>query len=303
MKRLCSSFFALLCLALAALVQAQPVPQVSSGSIQRLENFPSKYVAARHIDVWLPDGYSASKRYNVLYMQDGQGLFDPSATWFKKAWHVDVTLSRLLREGRIADAIVVGIANAGKSRWSEYFPEKFLPWVNESTRRAFMDKWMEQQARSDAYLRFLVEELKPAIDLRFSTHPQREHTFVMGSSMGGVISIYAMNEYPEVFAGAAGLSTHWVGTFEANSALPLAAFNYLRDHLADPVNHRLYMDRGTTELDAIYGTYQNFVDEIVRDRGYGAANFQSRVFDGEGHNEDAWARRLEVPLLFLLGKP
>ena len=69
------------------------------------------------------------------------------------------------------------------------------------------------------------------------------------------------------------------------------------------MNHRLYMDRGTTELDAIYGTYQSFIDEIVRDRGYGAANFQSRVFDGEGHNEDAWARRLEVPLLFLLGKP
>lgn len=293
---------ALLGLALSAFVHAQPVPQVSSGSIQRLENFPSKHVAARHIDVWLPDGYSRSKRYSVVYMQDGQGLFDPSATWFKKAWHVDVTLSRLLREGRIADTIVVGIANSGKARWSEYFPEKFLPWVSESTRRAFVDKWMEQAPRSDAYLRFLVEELKPAIDQRFSTRPEREHTFVMGSSMGGVISIYAMNEYPQIFGGAAGLSTHWVGTFEPNSALPLAAFNYLREHLADPRSHRLYMDRGTTELDAIYGTYQGFVDEIVRDRGFDASNSMSRVFEGEGHNEDAWAKRLETPLLFLLGK-
>lgn len=301
-KKLCLPVSTLLGLALSAFVHAQPVPQVSSGSIQRLENFPSKHVAARHIDVWLPDGYLPSKRYNVVYMQDGQGLFDPSATWFKKAWHVDVTLSRLLREGRIADTIVVGIANAGKARWSEYFPEKFLPWVNEATRRAFMDKWMEQQPRSDAYLRFLVEELKPAIDQRFSTRPEREYTFVMGSSMGGVISIYAMNEYPQVFGGAAGLSTHWVGTFEPNSALPLAAFNYLHEHLADPRSHRLYMDRGTTELDAIYGTYQSFVDEIVRDRGFDASNSMSRVFEGEGHNEDAWARRLEIPLLFLLGK-
>ena len=301
-KNLWLPIFALLGLTLSAFVHAQAVPQVTSGSIQRLENFPSKHVAARHIDVWLPDGYSPSKRYNVVYMQDGQGLFDPSATWFKKAWHVDVTLSRLLREGRIADTIVVGIANAGKARWSEYFPEKFLPWVNESTRRAFMDKWMEQQPRSDAYLRFMVEELKPVIDQRFSTRPEREHTFVMGSSIGGVISIYAMNEYPQVFGGAAGLSTHWVGTFEPNSALPLAAFNYLREHLADPRHHKLYMDRGSIELDALYGTYQSFVDEIVRDRGFDASNSMSRVFEGEGHNEDAWARRLEIPFLFLLGK-
>ena len=76
--------------------------------------------------------------------------------------------------------------------------------------------------------------LKPAIDARYATRPGREHTFIMGSSMGGLISIYAMNEYPQVFGGAAGLSTHWVGSGEANSHLPLAAFSYLRDHLADP---------------------------------------------------------------------
>ena len=303
MKKMSLTLFALLGLALSAAAPAQPVPQVSSGSIQRLENFPSKYVAARHIDVWLPEGYSAAKRYNVVYMQDGQGLFDPSVTWLKKAWHVDVTLSRLMRQGRIADTIVVAIANAGKSRWSEYFPRKFLPWVNAATRQAFVDQWLEREPRSDDYLRFMVEELKPAIDQRFSTRPEREHCFVMGSSMGGVISIYAMNEYPQVFGGAAGLSTNWVGTLEANSALPLAAFNYLSEHLADPREHRLYMDRGTTQLDAIYGNYQRFIDEIVRDRGYDASNFQSPVFEGEGHNEDAWAKRLEIPFLFLLGKP
>lgn len=161
---------------------------------------------------------------------------------------------------------------------------------------------MEGRPRSDAYLRFMVEELKPAIDKRFATRPERAHTFIMGSSMGGVISIYAMNEYPQIFGGAAGLSTHWVGSFQANASLPLAAFNYLRDHLADPQDHRLYMDMGTTELDAIYAPYQTFVDQIVRDRGYNTSNFVSRVFTGEGHNETAWAKRLEIPFLFLLGK-
>jgi enterochelin esterase-like enzyme len=125
----------------------------------------------------------------------------------------------------------------------------------------------------------------------------------MGSSMGGLISIYAMNEYPQVFGGAAGLSTHWVGSHTANSALPLAAFNYLRDHLASPDTHRLYMDHGSTELDALYGPYQAFVDEIVRDRGYTEKNGLSRRFEGEGHNEQAWARRLDSILVFLIGKP
>jgi enterochelin esterase-like enzyme len=123
----------------------------------------------------------------------------------------------------------------------------------------------------------------------------------MGSSMGGLISVYAMNEYPQVFGGAAGLSTHWVGSFEANAALPLAAFNYLQRHLADPATHRLYLDHGTTELDALYAPYQAFIDQIVRDRGYSAANSVSRVFEGAGHNEKAWAARLEIPLLFLMG--
>ena len=125
----------------------------------------------------------------------------------------------------------------------------------------------------------------------------------MGSSMGGLISVYAMNEYPQVFGGAAGLSTHWVGSHQPNAALPLAAFNYLRNHLAPPDGRRLYMDHGTTELDAIYAPYQAFVNEIVRDRGYTAQDSLLRVFEGTGHNERAWAARLEVPLLFLMAPP
>jgi hypothetical protein len=112
-------------------------------------------------------------------------------------------------------------------------------------------------------------------------------------------------EYPQVFGGAAGLSTHWVGTFEPNAALPLAAFNHLQRHLPPPLPapglRRLYMDHGTTELDAIYAPYQAFVNEIVRDRGYSARDSLLLVFAGTGHNERAWAARLEVPLVFLLG--
>lgn len=286
---------------------AQPLPQPEHGRIDRLADFPSRHVDARNVDVWLPDGYesdkAAGKRFNVIYMHDGQMLFDARTTWNHQAWNVDRTLTRLMQAQRLPPTLVVAVWNNGKLRHSEYYPQKFLPHVREPVRSSFIDKALQGRPRADAYLRFLVEELKPAIDARYATRPDREHTFTMGSSMGGLISIYAMNEYPQVFGGAAGLSTHWIGIFEANSHLPLAAFNYLRDHLAEPATHRLYMDHGTTELDALYAPYQPIVDLIVRDRGYTAANSQSRVFEGAGHNEVAWAQRLETPLLFLMGSP
>lgn len=289
---------ALVCSAL----QAQPLPIVASGHIERLADFPSRYVDARHVDVWLPEGYTPAQRYQVLYMHDGQMLFDAATTWNKQAWGVDRTVSRLVQEERIAPTIVVGIWNNGKFRHSEYFPQKQLEFMPLAERTAHTNEALQGKSRADDYLRFLVQELKPAIDKRYATLPDATSTFIMGSSMGGLISVYAMNEYPQTFGGAAGLSTHWVGKHQANAAIPLAAFNYLTRNLADPKNHRLYQDHGTTELDALYAPYQVFVDELARERGYTSANYLSKVFDGEGHNEVAWAARLEVPLLFLMGK-
>jgi enterochelin esterase-like enzyme len=299
---LCKQFFLIVAfLFLGSLSMAEELPQVSTSKLERLENFPSRFVAPRHVDVWLPPGYSQGGRYSVIYMHDGQMLFDAQTTWNKQAWQVDVTVARLIKEGRIPPTIVVGIWNNGKYRHAEYFPQKHLDYLPPASRDKLIAQALEGKPMADAYLRFLVEELKPAIDRKYATQPAAAHTFVMGSSMGGLISVYAMSEYPQVFGGAAGLSTHWVGSHQANATLPLAAFNYLRDHLAAPEGHRLYQDHGTTELDALYAPYQRFVDEIVRERGYTQTNFMSRTFENEGHNEMAWAKRLEIPLVFLMG--
>jgi enterochelin esterase-like enzyme len=282
---------------------AEPMPQVAVGRVERLASFPSRFVDARHVDVWLPEGYTAAKRYAVLYMHDGQMLFDAGTTWNKQAWNVQVAVQRLINEGRIPDTLVVGIWNNGKFRHSEYFPQKYLPGMPEALRAKLVKDGLQNKPQSDNYLRFLVEELKPAIDARYATRPEPASTLLMGSSMGGLISVYAMNEYPQVFGGAAGLSTHWIGGYKPNAAIPLAAFNYLRAHLAGPATHRLYQDHGTTELDALYAPYQVLVNDIARERGYeDGRNFETRVFEGTGHNEKAWAARLDVPLLFLLGK-
>lgn len=291
-------------LPLASTARAAALPQVNVGHVERLADFPSQYVDARNVDVWLPNGYTPRKRYAVLYMHDGQMLYDAATTWNKQAWQVQDTVQRLIDEGRIADTIVVGIWNNGKLRHSEYFPAKYLAAMPARQRAAHIKDHLDGKPRSDAYLRFLVEELKPAIDARYATRPEAASTYLMGSSMGGLISVYAMNEYPQVFGAAAGLSTHWTGIGRPNAAIPVAAFTYLQQHLADPATHKLYQDHGTTELDAIYAPYQAVVDDIVRERGFeNGRNFDSRVFDGAGHNEKAWAARLAIPLLFMMGKP
>jgi enterochelin esterase-like enzyme len=283
----------LLVLMIGASAAADPLPSVASGTIRRLELFASRYVAARNVDIWLPPGYATGKRYDVLYMHDGQMLFDPGVTWNKQSWDAAGVLSRLIAAGRARPTIIVGIWNNGAMRHAEYFPEKFLPLMPEPMRSQFVKQALEGKPSADGYLRFMVEELKPYIDAHFQTRPERAHTFIMGSSMGGLISTYAICEYPQVFGGTASLSTHWIG-------IPLAAFEYLQAHLPAPETHRLYMDHGTQGLDANYGLAQSFVDQVVRDRGYTAANWKSLVFEGAAHSENDWSARLDVPLQFLL---
>lgn len=297
----------LFCFAMSKSAVAQPLPKPETGRIERLASFPSKFVDARHVDVWLPDNFDALKaagqRFNVIYMHDGQMLFDSTSTWNKQAWHVDRTVSQLVQSNKIPPCIVVGIWNNGPFRHSEYFPQKFLLNMRTELREELIQSTLKGKPRSDAYLKFIVEELKNYIDKRYPTSPSATHTLIMGSSMGGLISVYAMSEYPDIFGAAAGISTHWVGISQPNSYIPQAAYEYLREHLPDPKNHRLYQDHGTVELDAMYGVYQGFVDQIARDKRYQevgpGATFKTLVFEGTGHNEMAWARRLEVPLEFI----
>ena len=158
------------------------------------------------------------------------------------------------------------------------------------------------------YLRFLVEEVKPFIDKTYSTKKDREHTFHMGSSMGGLISSYAVAKYPEVFGGAGCLSTHSI-LYLANSdaarasvdAANLCYVDYLRTNLK-PNGCKMYMDRGDQTLDAQYPKYQDRLDKMFKDAGWDDAHYVSKVYPGHAHEEKAWASRLEVPVLFFLGK-
>ncbi|MCX6284372.1 MAG: alpha/beta hydrolase-fold protein [Bacteroidetes bacterium] len=281
---------------------------VASGRVQRFENFHSQFVAARTIDVWLPESYSTGKKYAVLYMHDGQMLFDSSSNWNHQEWGVDETAGMLMKKQKIRDCIVVGIWNNGKYRHSEYFPQKpFESLTKEqqdtiySSTRTKTEALFAANVQSDRYMEFLVKELKPFIDSAFSTFQDRGNTFIAGSSMGGLISLYAICEYPGVFGGAACLSTHWPGILSTrNNPIPAAFMSYLNSHLPDPSTHKIYFDYGDQTLDSMYKPYQVQADAIMRSKGYTSENWMTREFPGENHSEKAWAKRLNIPFEFLL---
>jgi len=282
---------------------AQTLPKVASGKIERIDNFKSQFVEPRNVDIWLPEGYNSETKYSVVYMHDGQMLFDSTQTWNKKEWGVDETLGRLIKERKIDRCIVVAIWNTGGNRISEYFPTKVFSLLDNKTQSKFIEKYTNgKPANGDNYLKFLVNELKPYIDQKFSTFPDKDHTFMIGSSMGATISIYAINEYPEVFGGVACLSTAWLSSIEPNYEIPTATFEYLKHNLASPFGHKIYMDYGTGESDKSYVLTQSFIDLIAKGKGYSDYNYLSKVFEKEQHDEIAWSKRLSIPVEFLLSK-
>jgi enterochelin esterase-like enzyme len=302
MKNMLKILVFAICLAFCATAFAQV--NVSSGMVKRLEKFASKYVDPRNIDVWMPDGYSSKKKYAVLYMHDGAGLFDATKTWNKQEWGVDETLGKLIKDGKVRDTIVVGVWNNGKFRHSEYFPQKTLAELSAETRDFITSKSLENKPQSDNYLKFLVEELKPYIDKNFSTKKDVKNTFIAGSSMGGLISIYAICEYPNIFGGAAGISTHLPMIIDPKTpnveSVSLSFRNYLEKNLPKANSRKIYFDYGDKTIDAYYPPLQKKVDEIMTAKGWSEKSWITKFFPGEEHSEKSWSKRLDVPLEFLL---
>lgn len=253
----------------------------------------------RRIDVWLPPQYEQepARRFRVLYMHDGQNIFNRSAIT-GVGWNVHGNICTLSERDEITPPIVVGLSSTF-NRIGEYTPEQVL---EDPGAEAYFRKvqaampYLYKGIASDAYLRFIVNDVKARIDRDFRTLPGAESTFIMGSSMGGLISLYAFCCYPQVFGGAACLSTHW-------PILGAHMQTWCQNRLPEPGQKRLYFDHGTVGLDATYVPYQEAFDKLLQERGYRPEqDFLSRVFPGADHNESAWAERLPVPLRFLLGR-
>jgi enterochelin esterase-like enzyme len=277
------------------------IPTAARGTLERFPQFTSQYVPSRDVVVWLPEGYQIGDSCDVLYMHDGNMLFDATTTWNRREWQVDEVTDSLIQAGLIRPCIVVGIYNTD-DRLAEYFPAKTWQHVAETDRKDADLK----KLTADAYLQFIVEELKPFIDQRYKPLTTREHTFMMGSSMGGLISLYALCECPQVFGGVACLSSHLSMAHLPNGVdgEPWATGfrNYVGQHLPEVNGSLIYMDHGTEGFDADYGQYQEQLDSVIRAKGWDAQHYMSLVFDGDDHNETCWGKRINQPLQFLLSK-
>ena len=282
--------------------------KVTSGSIKLYKDYKSQFVDSRTIAVWLPDGYNETESYSVLYMHDGQNLFDANTTWHGLAMEVDAVLGKLITDNKVQKTIVVGIYNNGDYRHSEYFPEKIIKNIPDGSRKIVVENQLKSKPQADNYLRFLVEELKPFIDKNFYTKTDLSNTIVGGVSMGGLISLYAMCEYPQVFGGAICMSTHLPMVKDQQLAmvadLDVASKfrNYLLENLPSPDNHKIYMDYGDQTLDAYYKTFQQKIDMVLNEKRYNDKSWTTKFFAGEGHSEASWTKRLDIPLVFMLPK-
>lgn len=285
-------------------------PKASVGKVQSFSNFPSQFVKTRNIHVWVPqyyrDAVDAGIRFAVVYMHDGQMLFDRSITWNQQEWGVDETAQRLINDEQVIPFIVVGIENGGEQlRYAEYMPQKPYELLPESVKQQLAKQLEDQNTtiQSDNYLKFLVTELKPFIDRNFYTLPERPFTYVAGSSMGGLISWYAVAEYPDVFGGCACLSTHFIGGGDNQDFRIYQEFErYMKAELPVSGTHRLYFDYGDQTLDQYYPPFFARFEKALVEMNADPEQVIVRYFPGAAHTETAWQERLDIPLSYLLGK-
>lgn len=282
---------------------------VSSGTLLR-GTFKSKFVSDRDLDIWLPDGYDGKRKHAVLYMYDGQMLFNASTTWNHQEWRVDETIDSLLSKHAILPTIVVGLHNGGAQRNFEYFPQKPFEQLPPSFADSLSTAIAEakgaaaaSEVSSDLYLRYLVEEIKPMVDAQFATYTLPSTTVIAGSSMGGLMSMYAALEYPNIFGTALCLSTHWPGGFAPNNEVPNAMVAYMSAMVRPELGQKFYFDLGTETLDGFYAPYQSRIDSLMHEKGMEpGTHWLTKIYAGDAHDERSWAARLHVPLLFALEK-
>ena len=240
------------------------------GKVEYHRNIYSRILEEnRDFFVWLPSGYNAnlSKRYPVIYMLDGQNLIDPKTSFAGRDWQVDEMVTRLIKEHKLKEIIIVGINNS-KDRLEEY----------------------SDSVKGEIYRQFMIKDLKPFVDLKYRTLTDNKNTAVMGSSMGGLASFILAWKHPEVFSMAGCMSS----SFYYNDD---KVFKMLEDYKGTKKQIKFYIDHGEDGLvrgQEMFCKLSQMGYVIGTDLDY----FYAR---GAEHNETEWAKRLERPLTFFFG--
>ncbi len=253
-----------------------------TGNIQLHRSFHSPHLPVdRDVIVYLPPGYDhdPSRRYPVLYLQDGQNLFDSATAFLGNEWGLDEAAEYLIEKGEIAPLIIVGIYNTGVKRISEYTPVRDRRGRGGLARR---------------YGRMIVEDLKPFIDSQYRTSTGPEDTGLGGSSLGGLVSLFLGLQYPEVFGKLAVMSP---SVWWANRDI-LQRVRRLRPK----ARAKIWLDIGTAEGGRPYLVQrdtQDLKDALVEKGWKPGVDLAFHVDQGAGHDEKAWGYRIQYALKFL----
>ncbi len=264
-------------------------PPTLTGNIQRHANFPSKILKNRRdVLVYLPLGYrrSTSRRYPVLYLHDGQNVFDAATAFGGVEWGVDETAQNLIRQKLIEPLIIVAVANMGEDRIHEYAPTRGV--YHQTGERKKRSRGLARQ-----YGDFLVKELKPFIDRKYRTRREAEFTGLGGSSLGGLVTLAIGVLYPEVFTKLIVMSPSiWWDDF---AILRLVDFYEKKPKL------KIWLDTGTNEPG--WENARKLRDLLV-EQGWRLYD-DLHYFEAEGadHSERAWAARIDPALRFLFPPP
>jgi predicted alpha/beta superfamily hydrolase len=256
-----------------------------TGNIKRHRAFPSKILGNRRdVLVYLPRGYRrfSRRRYPVLYLQDGQNVFDAATSFSGVEWGVDEAAERLIKENLIEPLIVVAVANTGEQRIDEYAPTRGV--IDAKAKRKKRSKGLARK-----YGHFLMDELKPYIDRKYRTNPGAEFTGLGGSSLGGLVTFAIGILYPQVFGRLMVMSPSiWWDNF---------AIYRLVDSIEQKPPLKIWLDTGTAEPG--WEQARELLNRLVEKGLKLQKDLQYMEAQGAGHSEAAWAARVEPALRFL----
>jgi predicted alpha/beta superfamily hydrolase len=256
-----------------------------TGNIKRHRGFPSKILENRRdILVYLPSGYRrlSRRRYPVLYLHDGQNVFDAATSFSGVEWSVDETAERLIKGNLIEPLIIVAVANTGEERIHEYAPTRGV--IDAKAKRKKRSKGLARQ-----YGHFLMEELKPYIDRKYRTNPDAEFTGLGGSSLGGLVTLAIGILYPHAFRRLMVMSPSiWWDDF---------AIYRLVDSIEQKPPLKIWLDTGTAEPG--WEQARELLNRLVEKGWKLHKDLQYMEVQRADHSEAAWAARVEPALRFL----
>lgn len=301
--------FRLFAALLALLGLAAPLAAEDTGRFIEYQNVAAEGLPDQRLSIWLPPGYDApgSRRFPVLYMHDGHNLFDVKNSNFNKIWAADQAMLAVSASGKVEPHIIIGIWAPGNDRYRQYLPRSAYDAAPPAV-RAQMEAMAAGDVISDRYLAWIAGPLKSWVDTSFRTRTGREDTAIIGSSMGGLMSCYAILERPQVFGRAGCVSSHWPAVDPRVVAGEDSGVKALWDawfaaRLGKPDGRRIWMDHGTATLDQFYAPYQQVIDARFAAEGWQRGrDWESRVYEGAEHEENAWAARLPEIFVWLLAK-